>query len=241
MPMPPLPMLFHEIVPLDAKRHGALHLARGQDYGFARETNAIPLAIHELAAAGADYPIVFGAPGVAAALAIVGYRDRENLFVQPDGTWRRGTYVPAYARNYPFAFIEAQGGQTLVLGVDPKAASLGAVGSPLFDAAQPTPALNEAMDLCRSLYHSLKETALFCTALEERGLLVENRAVIEFKVGGAATLGGFRVIDVAKFGALDDAVFVDWRRRGWLGPVYAHFHAAGRWARIVDLAAVARA
>jgi hypothetical protein len=234
-------MFFREIVPLDAKRHGRLHLARGSDYGFARETNAIPVAIHELAAAGADYPIVFGGPGTTAVLAIVGYRDRENLFVQKDGVWQRGAYIPAYARNYPFAFIETQGGQTLVLGIDPKAASLGTKGAALFETAKMAPALNEAMELCRSLHQSLKETFLFCTALEERGLLVENRAVIEFKEGGAATLGGFRVIDVQKFAALDDAVFLEWRKRGWLAPIYAHFHAAGRWARIVDLAAGARA
>jgi hypothetical protein len=234
-------MFFREIVPLDAKRHGALHLARGSDYGFARETNAIPVAIHELAAASADYPIVFGGPGTTAALAIVGYRDRENLFVQKDGTWRHGAYIPAYARNYPFAFIETQGGQTLVLGIDPKSSSLGTKGAALFETQKAATALNEAMELCRSLHQSLKETFQFCTALEERGLLVENRAVIEFKEGGAATLGGFRVIDVQKFGALDDAVFLDWRKRGWLAPIYAHFHAAGRWARIVDLAAGARA
>jgi len=234
-------MFFREIVPLDAKRHGTLRLARGSDYGFARETNAVPLAIHELAAAGADYPIVFGAAGVTGVLAIVGYRDRENLFVQKDGTWRRGAYVPAYARNYPFAFIEAPGGQTLMLGIDPKAPSLGTKGASLFDAKKASATLNDAMELCRSLHQSLKETALFCQALEERGLLVENRAVIEFKEGGAATLGGFRVIDLQKFGALEDAVFIEWRKRGWLGPIYAHFHAAGRWGRIVDLAAGARA
>ncbi len=234
-------MFFREIVPLEATRHVGLRLSRGGDYGFARETNAIPVAIHELSAASADYPIVFGGQGVATAMAIVGYRDRENLFVRPDGTWQPATYVPAYARNYPFAFIETPGSQNLLLGGDPKAASIGAAGAALFDGKQPSPALNEAMDLCRSLFQSLKETAIFCAALEERGLLVENRAVIEFKEGGSATLGGFRVVDVNKFGALDDTVFVDWRRRGWLGPVYAHFHAAGRWARIVDLAAGARA
>jgi hypothetical protein len=234
-------MFFSDIVPIDANKHGRLHLARGSDYGFARETNAVPVAIHELAAASADYPVVFGGQGFTTTLAIVGYKDRDNLFVQKDGAWQRGAYVPAYVRNYPFAFIEAQGSQTLVLSVDPKAASLGSKGAALFEAKKATPALNEAMELCRSLYQSMKETAAFCAALDEQGLLVENRAVIEFKEGGAATLGGFRVIDVPKFGALDDAVFIDWRKRGWLGPIYAHFHSAGRWGRIVDLAAVARA
>ena len=234
---PLLPMFFHEVVPLDPARHGALRLERGHDYGFARETNAIPLALHELAAAAADYPVVFGGPGQGAVLAIVGYRDRENLYVDGAGAWRPGTYIPAYCRNYPFAFIEAPGGMNLLLGIDGRAASLGTAGQPLFADTKPAAALTEAMELCRSLHQSLKEATELCAALEAQGLLVENRAVIAFAKGGSAMLGGFRVVDTAKLGALDDAKFLEWRRRGWLAPIYAHLQSTGRWGRIVDLAA----
>jgi SapC len=236
---PQLPMFFHGIVPLDPSKHGKLKMQRGRDYGFARETNAVPIALHEAAAASADYPLVFGAKGNAALLAIVGYRDRENLFLEPDGAWRAGTYVPAYVRNYPFAFIETPNNQ-LVLGIDPQAALLGAAGEPLFNnSAQPSPPLNQAIELCKSLFGSLRATGEMLAALEARDLLVENSALIEFKTGGSARLGGFRVIDPQKFDALDDATFLDWRKRGWLGAIYAHFNAAGRWSRIVDLGAAA--
>jgi hypothetical protein len=230
-------MFFSGVVPLDPKRHGDLRLERGRDFGFARETNAIPVALHELAAAAADYPIVFGAPGRQAALAIVGFRDHENLYVGADGTWRRGAYVPAYVRNYPFAVIETPGSDALVLGIDPKATSLGASGAPLFEAGQPAAALKEGLDLCSSLYHSLKETSDFCAALELEGLLIENRAVIEFARGGSATITGFRVVDVAKLDKVAEARFLDWRKRGWLAPLYAHLQSTTRWARIVDLGA----
>jgi len=238
-PDPQLPMFFSGIVPLEASRHGKLKMQRGRDYGFARETNAIPIALNETAAAAADYPIVFGGKGRGAMLAIVGYRDRENLFLDKDGSWRAGTYVPAYVRNYPFAFIEAPGNQ-LVLGIDPQAGLLGTAGEPLFNnSGQPTPPLNQAIELCKSLFGALKLTGEFLDALEAQGLLVDNSAVIEFKTGGSARLGGFRVIDAAKFDALGDAVFLDWRKRGWLLPIYAHFIASARWSRIVDLGAAA--
>jgi hypothetical protein len=237
---PQLPMFFRGIVPLDPARHGKLRMRRGHDYGFARETNAVPIALHEAAAASADYPLVFGAKGRGGMLAIVGYRDRENLFLEADGSWRAGTYVPAYARNYPFAFIETPGNQ-FVLGIDPQASSLlGEAGEPLFNnSAQPTAPLNQAIELCKSLFASLKATGELIDALEARELLIDNSALIEFKAGGSARLGGFRIIDPAKFDALDDAVFLDWRKRGWLAPIYAHFNAAGRWSRIVDLGAAA--
>jgi hypothetical protein len=234
---PALPLFFKEVVALDADRHKRLRLDRGKDYGFARRTNAIPLALPELAAAAADYPIVFGGPGQQTALAIVGYRDAENLFVEPDGAWRAGCYVPAYVRNYPFAFIEAPGGASLILGIDPGASCLGASGSLLFAETQAAAALTEAIELAKSLHHSLKAAAALCAALEKEGLLIENRAIIEFTRGGSAVLAGFRVVDAAKFAKLSDRKFLDWRRRDWLAPVYAHLQSTGRWARIVDLAA----
>jgi hypothetical protein len=240
-PSPALPLFFRELVPLDPRRHGELRLERGREYRFARETNAIPIALHESASASGDYPIVFGGPGQPTLLAIVGYRERENLFVDLAGSWQRGTYIPAYVRNYPFAFIEAPDAKTLVLAVDPQAGCFGKAGAPVFANAQPTQALTEAAELCKTLYQSLRETGALCAALEANGLLVENSAVIDFKQGGQAVLRGFRVIDADKFGALDDAVFLDWRKRGWLPILYAHFHSQARWSRIVDLGAGARA
>jgi hypothetical protein len=237
---PQLPMFFRAIVPLDPRQHGKLRIQRGRDYGFARETNAVPIALHEAAAAAADYPIVFGAKGRATMVAIVGYRDNENLFLERDGSWRSGCYVPAYIRNYPFAFIEAPNNQ-LVLGIDPQAPMLGATaGEPLFNnSLQATQPLTQAVDLCKSLFQSLKMTGELIDALEERDLLIEHSALIEFRAGGSARLAGFRVIDPKRFDALDDAVILDWRRRGWLPAVYAHFIASGRWGRIVDLGAAA--
>jgi hypothetical protein len=233
-------MFFKGITPLDPIRHGTLKLKRTRDFGFARETNAVPVALHEAAAANGDYPIVFGGKGQPAMLAIVGYRDRQNLFVEADGSWRRGLYVPAYVRNYPFAFIEAPGGQQYVLGIDPDAPLFATDGEALFEETRATQVLNTAIELCKSLFTSLRETVDFVTALDQHQLLIDNSALIEFRAGGSARLGGFRVMDAARFNALDDAVFLDWRRRGWLAPIYAHFNAAGRWGRIVDTAAATR-
>jgi hypothetical protein len=240
-PNPLLPLFFRELVPLDSARHGELKMQRGREFGFARDTNAVPIAIHEIAPAAADYPIVFGGAGQPTMLAIVGYRERENLFVDIAGTWRRGNYVPAYVRNYPFAFIEPPD-RTLVLGFDPQAQCFaGKGGAALFEGGQPGKPLAEAVELCKQLYQSLRETATLTAALETAGVLVENSATIEFKQGGSAVLRGFRVIDQAKFDALPDATFLDWRKRGWLAAIYAHFASTARWARIVDLAAVERA
>ena len=48
---------------------------------------------------------------------------------------------------------------------------------------------------------------------------------------GAALL---RVIDEAKFNALDDATVLEWRRKGWLPLIYCHLISASNWANLVD-------
>jgi SapC len=51
------------------------------------------------------------------------------------------------------------------------------------------------------------------------------------------TLHGFQVIDGAKFNALPDDVFLEWRRRGWLPLVYCHFLSMDRWRDLAEWAA----
>jgi hypothetical protein len=233
-----IPMFYRNLVPLDVERHAELRIERGNDFSHAVHSNSLPLALHEFGAAAADYPIVFGSAGKGVALAIVGFREAENLFVDADGTWRGGAYIPAYARNYPFAFFGQEGENRLMLGVDLDAPCLGKeAGAPLFEGRKPARALNEALEFCGALHKSLQDTWTFVTALEEAGLLVENQAVINFTAGGRASLGGFRVIDQAKFEALDDQRFLDWRKRGWLPAIYAHFQSLSRWSRIIELGA----
>jgi hypothetical protein len=233
-----IPMFYRNLVPLDAERHAELRIERDSDFSHTASSNSLPLALDEFTAAAVDYPIVFGSAGKGVALAIVGFRDGENLFVDADGAWLAGAYIPAYARNYPFAFFGQEGEGRLMLGVDLDAPCLQKpTGAPLFDGRKPAPALSEALEFCGALHKSLQSTWSFVAALDEAGLLVENQAVINFAAGGRASLGGFRVIDQAKFEALDDKRFLDWRKRGWLPAIYAHFQSLSRWSRIIDLGA----
>jgi hypothetical protein len=106
-------------------------------------------------------------------------------------------------------------------------------------SARGTGAADEALQFCRALHEDLKQTRAFCAALDAAGLLVANQATIALRSGASLRLEGFKVIDLAKFDAVDDAQFLEWRRRGWLTLIYAHFLSTARWAGIVDLTAAA--
>lgn len=233
---PALPLFFRRVAAVDSGVHAALALDRGAGYGYAAHTNAVPLAGAEFAAAAAHYPIVFAGSGAPAALAVTGSRDGQNLYVDGAGVWRRGAYVPAYARAYPFILLEIPGGDRLVLAADPDAECLATgAGQRLFEDGKPTAVLDEALRFCSSLHEGLNKTRAFCNTLETAGLLVPNQAVITLKSGASFKLEGFKVIDAARFDALEDALFLDWRRRGWLALIYAHFLSMAQWAGIVDL------
>lgn len=233
-----IPFMFRDIVSVDAERHGALRLDRATGFDYAATINAVPVGLAEAMAVAADYPLVFAGSGTPTLTAVLGYRDGENLCVDPSGAWRLGSYVPAYLRTYPFIFVEVPDSDRMVLAVDPTASCLKQdTGAPLFEDGQPSDALKDVMRLCAELRDAIRHAGEFCAALDDAGLLVEHQAVLNFARGGAARLEGFRVIDPAKFDALDDARFLDWRKRGWLTAAYAHFHSVGRWSRIIEMAA----
>lgn len=50
------------------------------------------------------------------------------------------------------------------------------------------------------------------------------------------TLTGFTIIDEKKFNELPDDVFLEWRKRGYLGLVYSHFISLSRWSILAELA-----
>ena len=97
------PFGYKEIVPL-LKTHKVRLLKQGEVPPFVRDLNAIPISFMEFARVALNYPIVFtsGDKGETfAPVAVLGIQGGENLFVTKDA-WAASTYVPAYARRFPF-------------------------------------------------------------------------------------------------------------------------------------------
>jgi hypothetical protein len=233
-----MPLFFTRVVGINPAEHSGLKLDRATGYGFAAKTQAVPLGIGEMDAAAQFYPILFTTGAAPIPVALLGLREGNNLFVMPDGSWRPECYVPAYVRAFPFIFVEDASRNTTFVGIEPDAASLRKdTGVPLFEDGQPSRALTEQVNFCSSLRDNLVAAGLFARALDTAGLLSEEEANITFTAGGNARVRGFKLMLPEKIEQADDATFLEWRRRGWIAAVYAHVHSAGRWARLIDLAA----
>lgn len=224
------PLFYRQPELLTAAQHADLRLCSG-GYGFAWDANAIPLTVIEFGPAMRHYPVVFAA-GDGFPVAILGL-DRRNSFVDGDA-WAPDCYVPAYARRYPFVFVD-RSQDSFVLAIDraaPHFAPDGA-GQPLFADGKPTGLVENVLTFCRDFHGAHIQTDAFVEALLTQDLLVDQHADARLDSGQALMLRGFKIVDRTKFEALSDELILDWHRKGWLALVHFHFLSLDRFADLL--------
>ncbi len=236
------PLSADALVPLTADMHGSWRLVPG-DFSFAIDAPFIPVIAEEFVPIARSYPIVFAARDQSP-LAVLGL-DRTNLFVaawSQDGAVSRDHsqvsrpnepflaaprsrhYVPAFARRYPFGFLQAPSDR-LVLGLHEDCEHLRKAsdeGVPLFVDGKPSEIVGRALAFCEAFHAGAGKTMAFVAALEDRGLLVDRQADIVLSDGRKLGLTGFRVVDREKFRNLDGPTIVEWHGKGWLALVHHH-------------------
>ena len=73
--------------------------------------------------------------------ALLGIRDKENLYVGQNGNWN-AKYVPAFIRRYPFVFSSTDGGRfTLCLDHEFDGVNRSGLGERLFDFEGSAPSI----------------------------------------------------------------------------------------------------
>ena len=232
-----LPLFYRKPVALQSGLHAKLSFKQAADYRFALGANAIPLTTVEIFNAQRDYPIVFTDEAVPMPVAVVGVRDQANLFVEADGSWRKGAYIPAYIRRYPFLFAEQSETKDLTLCVDESSDLIeAAADNPLFHDGEPTAVTRKALDFCLDYQKQHKATLEFGRTLAQVELLLPRDARVTLGPQESVTIRGFKMIDEEKFNLLSGETFLDWRRKGWIALIYAHLLSLGSWDKLVELA-----
>jgi hypothetical protein len=225
-----IPLFYDQPVALHPQAHGDLGLNLLPGYGFAARTNAIPLAMSEFVLAAQSYPIAFTDEPKTRAVAVVGLRADENLFVDARGHWLEGAYIPAYVRRYPFLLSEYGEGEGIELCVDARV--LSPSGLPIFRSDEPTDLALQAFRFCQSVHASELATTPFLSALAACGLFEPRTASIQMADGQEVRLAGFQALDEARLSALADDAFLVLRKQGWLEPIYAQIQSNQNWSRL---------
>lgn len=232
-----LPLFYKNPVPLDAQRHANLSLKKNFGLGFTRDINAVPINLIEMPQVCHTYPIAFSPDASATPVAILGLRDNENLYLNSKDEWLGESYIPAYIRRYPFIFSEIPDGDQLTLCVDLSDVTTEENGEQrFFDAdGKPSSLAQNALEFCKSYHAAARQTTEFSRALNDAGLLVTRQAEISTPAGKKINFSGFRIVDEKKLAEMDDATFMEWRKKGWLPFLYAHLFSGAQWQRLTRL------
>ena len=228
------PIFYRKPEPLDASRHGSLGLNDSNEYRFAAGANAIPVHVGEFALVARDYPIVFVGADKPMPVAIVGIRQNENLFIEDNGAWTFGRYIPAYVRRYPFLFLRNDPQNQLILCIDRESDRVAEnAQNPFFDGDKPSEFTDKALEFASSIQQQFVATERLMELLAEHDLLMSQQRTFKLYTGEQRALTDFRVVDEKKFNELDDEAFKALRKTGALGAIYCHLVSLNSWVSLV--------
>jgi SapC len=219
-------LIYDKLVPVNREQHRSLKIKpSATNLSFARDLNSMLLATTELPLAALDFPCVFVGEGDQRTLvAIVGLRDKENLFLDDAGRWEQGAYVPAFVRRYPFVLAQPDAqSQELTLCLDEAFDGFNsAEGEALFQAdGQDSDYLKRLQQFLLDFHNDMGRTAAFARQLVALDLLVERN--IDFQLGEQRmNLQGIQVVDENKLRALPADKVQELFASGALGFIHAH-------------------
>jgi hypothetical protein len=189
----------------------------------------------------AQYPIFFrkdGATGKFVAVALFGFEDGENLFLN-DAGWD-ATYLPLTIRQKPFLIgFQQPAGDTEkspVIHVDLDSPRISRTeGEAVF---LPHGGVSDHLEGINSVLNTINEgyavNQLFLEELEQRGLLEPVALDVELKDGSQNRLMGFCTVSEEALFELDGDALGDLNRKGFLMPIYMAIASLSNIRDLVD-------
>ncbi len=198
------------------------------NYKHAKKLHSIPIGMGEIGEASKHYPIFFmrDVQGVIP-FVILGLKEGENKFISNTGEWKKGKYIPALIRAYPFV-LSRQNDENANLnvaidddyeGIDKKD------GNRIFDdESNPTDFGKQVINYLQELYSMLESTKKVAKLLDEVELLQQIDATVE-QNGQKFVLSGLLQVDVEKLNKLSDEMILKLAKSGILNLIYAHLNS----------------
>lgn len=217
-------LLYDQVEPLNSDTHAQWRIAPQASWAFAAKAHAVPLLASEFAAAQADYTIAFATDEAGGVMPVVLFslKAQHNRFVNDQGQWMQGAYVPAYVRRFPFAL--AGEGEKKVVVIETASGVVGPFeqGVALFEDGQPTDTLQRSLSLVEAFQREVQVTHEFCQLLKKLDVLTEVTAEVRDGENAPHRLSGMLVVDEKRLAQSDDETVLSLFKSGQLAWVYAH-------------------
>lgn len=222
------PLFYKKVVPLNKEQHKSLFIEPVEGYAFSKNTNSLYIAAIEFPRAASEYPIVFGKDndGTVFPVVLLGLKTSQNLYVDKTGKWQ-ATYIPAYARRYPFILAnpgnETAGKFTVCIDEGYKGFNTSKKGQRLFDGkGNETAILKQAVDFLRDYQTHIELTTAFCKNLVALDLLEPMQANVKMQSGENYSIGGFQCVSREKLKKLPADKLAGLIQTDQMELIYAH-------------------
>jgi hypothetical protein len=228
--------------PLSREAHRRIGLRRVTNpFAFARASNVAPLTVAEFPLAGLTYPIIFAGER-RMPLAVMGLGQGQNLFVNQDGAFETGAYIPAYIRRYPFVFAANESRDQMVLCIDRDATMLGEdYDLPFFnEKGEPSDYLQGCIKFCNDFESEGRRTESFVKLLTDLDLFEIKRSNWtpmnpDGTQGPPQTVAEFFGVSEEKVKALPSEKLLELVANGALSQIFAHLMSLNGWERLMTM------
>lgn len=235
-------LFYQKPEPLNPELHGKLGVNSLTDpFRFAKAGHAVPLTVGEFPLAALTGPIIFVGDDKMP-IAVMGLNSGDNMFVQENGLFEAGVYIPAYVRRYPFVFAMDDAAERMVLCIDRAAPFIVEGGEqPFFvNGNEPSDYTKRCMEFCNSFEVERRRTVSFVQILKDLDLFETKTAAFtpmnpDGTPGEPQKIAEYFGVSEEKLNKLPADKLVELRDNGALAQVYAHLVSLVGWDRLVAL------
>jgi hypothetical protein len=228
--------------PLSPEAHAGMGIRSiAAPHAFVAETNVVPLTVAEFPAASLSFPIVFIGENYMP-VAAMGLSAGQNVFVSPEGVFKSDSYLPAFARRYPFVFANDEGQERMILCVDTGAAMVAKSNPdvPFFEGGKATPYVENAMQFCSDFENERRRTESFVGLLRDLNLLAARETLYrpqnpDGTAGEPQKIAEYFAVDEKKLAELSGDKLVELRDNGALTHIYAHLNSLLAWDKLIAM------
>ncbi|MBV8659217.1 MAG: SapC family protein [Burkholderiales bacterium] len=221
--------MFQQVKPLHPEHHAGLKLKQLPSFDFCAKVHAVPIVGPEFREAAHEFVIAFArsSEGVYNAMAALGLRQEENLFVDANGAWD-GRYAPFFIRRYPFLTAEVGDGDAIVCIDEAALPHLqGDDGIAMFQNGEPTEDTRKLAETLFRMRNDANRDQEWIKMLADADLFKPVSASADLPSGEKVSMDGMWVVDEEKLRELPAEKLGEWARSGILPLVYAHLLSLG--------------
>lgn len=196
---------------------------------------AVPAEFRRLAC---EFPILFRFDperGSFSALALMGFEQGENLYL--DGDRWDAVCRPLAMAIQPFLIGRGQGDDAAAqvhIDMDHPRVSHDGSGAAVFDAAgQPTPYLQQAIEMLGALDEAYRESDEFFAACKRYDLFEPFSMDVTLNSGAAHRMVGYHLVNEEKLQGLEPAVLAELSAAGHLLPLYMAVASLGNLGKLI--------